>query len=229
MTLVSVAPPLAVYAVVFQTVVYLALPRDRRGSWAPFLTGTVGAGLIVAAGVLFGLDTIGLVPVEPLMVAGWAILAVLGASMIGTVALSRPEWRSRLSDPRITGLSRRAATAHIVFRIPLLTVLVEEAFFRGVLHAALTALYPQSVALWLGAGLFGVWHVGPGLDQAESIQSSRLARLIHIVLTVAGTTLAGASLVWIRMQTGSIWAPVTVHAAANMTMAIVSRRAGGDS
>lgn len=34
------------------------------------------------------------------------------------------------------------------------------------------------------------------------------------------TTLAGAFFVWLEIQTGSIWAPVAVHATVNMTMAI---------
>jgi membrane protease YdiL (CAAX protease family) len=45
------------------------------------------------------------------------------------------------------------------------------------------------------------------------------------VVTVVVTTLAGLFLVWLRIETGSIWAPVAVHAAINMTMAIFARRA----
>jgi membrane protease YdiL (CAAX protease family) len=45
-------------------------------------------------------------------------------------------------------------------------------------------------------------------------------------VTVVATTVAGAALVWLRIETGSIWAGVAVHAALNMTMALFARRAG---
>jgi membrane protease YdiL (CAAX protease family) len=52
------------------------------------------------------------------------------------------------------------------------------------------------------------------------------AGALHTAVTVVATTVAGAFLVWLRIETGSIWAPVAVHAAINMTMALFSRRAG---
>jgi membrane protease YdiL (CAAX protease family) len=104
-----------------------------------------------------------------------------------------------------------------------MTALIEEAFFRGVLHAALIALYPPSVALIGGALLFGLWHVGPGLDQARATAKDWRRNALHVGITVLATSLVGAALVWLRMETGSIWAPVAVHAGINMTMAVYSR------
>ena len=37
--------------------------------------------------------------------------------------------------------------------------------------------------------------------------------------------MVGAGLVWLRMETGSIWAPLAVHAGLNMTMAVFARTA----
>ena len=65
MTLVATAAPLAAYAVVFQTIVYVVLPSRRRTMWAPMVTGTVGAILTIAAGLIFGFDTIGLGAADP--------------------------------------------------------------------------------------------------------------------------------------------------------------------
>ena len=45
------------------------------------------------------------------------------------------------------------------------------------------------------------------------------------MITVLVTTVAGAALVWIRLKTGSIWAPVAVHAGMNMTLAVFARMA----
>lgn len=225
MTLVSTAGPLAAYAVVFQTVVYVSLPLGLRTRWAPLFTGTIGALVTIAAGLVFGFETIGLGAVPLGTVIGWAVATFAVVSIGGFFMLSRRQLANQLADPRLGALSRAETAGQILFRIPVMTALIEEAFFRGVLHAALMALYPTSVALWGGAALFGLWHIGPGLDQAEATGQSRQGRITHIAITVVATTLAGAGLVWLRMETGSIWAPFVVHAGVNMTMALFARLA----
>lgn len=225
MTLVATAAPLALYAVGFQTFVYMVLPSRRRTMWAPMVTGTVGAFLTIAAGLIFGFETIGLGAADPAVVIGWAVLTFLITSIIGGVMLMRPDLRSQLADPRLAVLRPRQAFAQIFIRIPIMTALIEEAFFRGVLHAALMALYPPSVALWGGAALFGLWHIGPALDQAHAAERGNGAGAVHVAITVFATTFVGAALVWLRMETGSIWAPVVVHAGINMTMALFARAA----
>jgi membrane protease YdiL (CAAX protease family) len=129
----------------------------------------------------------------------------------------------------MAAMSPREAATQILIRIPIMTALIEEAVFRGVLHAALIALYPAPVALWAGAALFGMWHVGPGLAQAKATERRSLATLGHVVMTVTVTTVVGAGLVWLRMETGSIWAPLAVHAGLNMTMAVFARTAARES
>jgi membrane protease YdiL (CAAX protease family) len=225
MTLTAAVAPLAAYAVFFQTAIYLSLPAPLRSRWAPTFTGAVGAIVALASGILFGFDRIGLGATDPAVVLAWALAAVLMSTAAGTFMLRRPSLRTEMADPRVTMLGRRQAAAHIFVRIPLLTALVEELFFRGVLHAALMALYPTPVAIWLGAGLFGLWHIGPGLDQAEASEKTTSTAALHTGVTVIATTLAGAFLVWLRIETGSIWAPVAVHAAVNMTMALFARLA----
>lgn len=225
MTLTAAVAPLAAYAVFFQTAIYLSLPAPLRSKWAPTFTGAVGAVVALASGVLFGFDRIGLGATDPTIILAWALAALLITAAAGTFMLKRPSLRAEMADPRISTLARREAATHIFVRIPLFTALVEEVFFRGVLHAALMALYPTPVAVWLGAGLFGMWHIGPGLDQAEANEKTTTAATLHTGFTVVATTLAGAFLVWLRIETGSIWAPVAVHAAINMTMALFARLA----
>lgn len=225
MTLVSTVAPLAAYAVGFQTIVYIALPARLRTTWAPMVTGTIGAVLTVLAGLIFGFDTIGLGTADASMVVAWAVATFTLTSMVGWLMLIRPKLRGQLADPRLAALSHWQAVRQIALRIPVMTALIEEAFFRGVLHAALMALYPPSVALWGGAALFGLWHIGPGLDQAQRTGRTTFAGGAHVALTVFATTVAGAGLVWLRMETGSIWAPVAVHAGINMTMAVFARLA----
>lgn len=225
MTLAAAVAPLAAYALLFQTAVYLSLPSRLRAMWAPVVAGVVGASLTVAAGILFGFDTIGIADIDPATTVWWGWAAMALTAIVGMVMISRPSLRSELADPRLASMSRRQALTQVFFRIPVFTALIEEAVFRGVLHAALVALYPTPVALWLGAGLFGLWHIGPALDQADAADKSAGPRLLHTVGTVAATTLAGAFLVWLRIETGSIWAPVAVHAGINMTMALFARTA----
>lgn len=226
MTLVSTIGPLAAYAAAFQTIVYVLLPRRHRTRWAPLVTGSVGAGVVVLAGSIFGFGRIGLGSVDPGLVVFWAFVTGAIVSVIGLTMLALPQLRSALADPRLASLSARESFVQIFVRIPVMTALIEEAVFRGVLHSALMALYPPSAAIWIGAGLFGIWHIGPGLDQAESAEAGTLAGWIHTIVTVVATTVAGAALVWLRIETGSIWAGVAVHAVLNMTMALFARRAG---
>lgn len=227
MTLSTAVAPLAAYALVFQTVIYIALPARLRTKVAPLVTGVVGAGVALGAGALFGFDRIGLTGGEPFVAFRWGVMTTILVTIIGLVLLSHPDWRNELADPRLASLGRRAAFTQIFIRIPIFTALIEEVVFRGVLHAALAALYPMEVAIWVGAGLFGLWHVGPGLDQAQASDKSMRAGAMHTALTVVATTAAGVFLVWLRIETGSIWAPVAVHGSINMTLALFARLASG--
>lgn len=225
MTLTAVVAPLAAYAVLFQTAVYLSLPARLRSIWAPVVTGLVGAVLTVLAGAVFGFHTIGVTYVHPLVAISWGCGAVVLTSIVGMLLLSRPSLRRELADPRLAAMRAPRLFVRVLIRIPIFTALIEEAFFRGVLHAALMALYPVDVAVWLGAGLFGMWHIGPGVDQAQAGDKTGSSHLLHTAGTVVATTVAGLLLIWLRIETGSIWAPAAVHAAINMTMAMFSRAA----
>ena len=226
MTLSAVVAPLAAYAVIFQTLIYLMLPVGLRTRVAPVVTGLVGAGLSLGAGLIFGFDQIGLLTEQPMTALAWGVATVALMTALGMLMLSHDELSAQMADPHLGSLRGADAVTTIFVRIPVFTALIEEAFFRGVLHAALTALYPSPVAIWLGAGLFGLWHIGPGLHQAQAGEKSVKTGALHTGLTVVATTLLGAFLVWLRIETGSIWAPVAVHAATNMTMAIFARAAG---
>lgn len=223
MTLSAVVAPLAAYAVIFQTLIYLTLPVGLRTRVAPLVTGLVGAGLSIGAGLIFGFEEIGLLTEEPMTAVAWGVATVALMTVLGMLMLAHG---AQIADPHLASLSGADAVTTIFVRIPVFTALIEEAFFRGLLHAALTALYPIHAAIWLGAGLFGLWHIGPGLHQAQTGDKAARAGAMHTGLTVVATTILGAFLVWLRIETGSIWAPVAVHAATNMTMAVFARAAG---
>lgn len=226
MDLLTTALTLVAYAVGFQTLVYLILPGRVRAIWAPLVTGSMGAAVVLFAALWAGPAKVGLAAPSGGMLAAWGSGTVIAMTVIGLAMLSTSSLRGHLADPRIGSMSKRQAATQILIRIPIMTALIEEAVFRGVLHGALIALYPAPVALWGGAVLFGLWHIGPGLDQAKASDRRSLAGLGHVLVTVIATTIGGAGLVWLRMQTGSIWVPVVVHAGLNMTLAIFARLAG---
>lgn len=223
MTLDAAVGPLVVFAAAFQTLVFVALPQRHRTSWAPMTIASVGAALTLAGVLAFGFGAIGLGSVDPAVVGSVAVVTIFATASVGTVMFLVPRLRSKLADPRVASWSNRQAATQIFLRIPVMTALIEEAFFRGLLHAALMAVYPPSVTVGVGAVLFGLWHIGPALDQAESFGTGEATRNLQVALTVMATTVAGAGLVWLRMETGSIWAPLAVHATLNMTMAVFSR------
>jgi membrane protease YdiL (CAAX protease family) len=226
MTFAATVGPLVVYAATFQTIVFFLLPTRVRVGWAPVTIGLVGAGLTLTAGAVFGFETIGLGNPDPATILIWAVVTLAVVLCIGMTMLSRDRLRPVLADPRIAGLGRREAVFQIAFRIPILTALIEEAFFRGVLHAALNAVYSTPVAVLVGGGLFGLWHLGPALEQADSHFGDN-STTAHVLLTIALTTLAGLGFVALRIATGSIWVPAVVHALVNITMALFARLAGG--
>jgi membrane protease YdiL (CAAX protease family) len=228
-TLAAVVAPLAVYAVLFQTALYVTLPIRLRTRVAPWVTGAVGAGVTVAAGALFGFDRIGIVGGSAWTALVWGAAAVVVITISGLLILRRADGIELLADPRLGELGDREYAVQVFVRIPVFTALIEEAFFRGVLHAALAALYPIEVAVWIGAGLFGLWHIGPGLDQARAGRKNTPAGLLHTLATIVATSVAGLFLIWLRLETGSIWASVAVHAAINMTMAVFARFASRTS
>lgn len=222
MTFALALPPLAAFAMVFQTLVYMAVPERIRTRIAPMITGVVGATVVMAAGLWFGFDEIGLTGGSPAHALAWGVAAALVVSVMGSLMLQNDDLWVELVDEGMAKMSDLEAGFQILIRIPVFTALVEEAFFRGLLHAVLIALYPTQIAFWAGAVLFGLWHVGPGLHQASANRKTSVRRVAHLVGTVVATTVAGAALVWLRIETGSIWAPFAVHAAINMTMALYS-------
>lgn len=137
---------------VFQTLVYVSIPARLRGRVAPLVTGLIGAGLSLGAGLLFGFEQIGLTGGEPTTALAWGGATVLLVAVVGMGLLSRDALQERLADEPLASLGNFEAFSQIFVRIPVFTALIEEAFFRGVLHAALMAIYPAEVAIWLGAG-----------------------------------------------------------------------------
>jgi membrane protease YdiL (CAAX protease family) len=107
-------------------------------------------------------------------------------------------------------------------RIPIATAAAEEIIFRGGLEAVLRLRRSPEQAALLSSLLFGFWHVLPTLDRMDADQSlaeihdgSLLRRAAGVATTVAFTFAAGLGFSLLRRRTGSILAPIIVHASFN--------------
>lgn len=192
-------------------VVYNAVANRWRHfhGWAYVPLNLALAAAVVATGALvFGMDrrAMGL-----RWESGW-IGAVIGvAAMVPVYALLGSErGRGWLRDQRLADVRGANVAFMLVIRIPVGTALVEEIVFRGVL---LGSLLPRGEAFALSAMAvaFGLWHVVPTAILAKD---NRLPRAV-IPGGVVLTGLAGVVLGWMRIRTGSVAAPLLLHAAVN--------------
>jgi len=137
--------------------------------------------------------------------AGWLVIAAV------------PATRPVLNDKRITSLDGRAVAYQAVVRIPIGTVLWEEAAFRGVLQAALRRVLPETATIVVTSTVFGIWHVRPTLQalRVNGLASDRKKAVARVAAGVAATTAGGVLLSWLRARSGSLTAPVLLHLATN--------------
>ncbi len=152
----------------------------------------------VRAGLRFG------VPAAILMAAGIAALALI------------PATRGLFEDERAAGIGIAGLLYQVVLRIPIGTALFEEFAFRGVLLGLGRRGWGSRAGATMSALLFGLWHIVPAVTLAETNASTRGMTLsVVVVLAVASTTAAGLILGWVRDRTGSLAAPVAIHAVIN--------------
>jgi membrane protease YdiL (CAAX protease family) len=125
-------------------------------------------------------------------------------------AATAPATRRFFRDARVLGVERPAY--EIGLRIPIGTALSEELIFRGALLGLFRMHHSTPVAIAMSSALFGIWHVLPTLEDPDPGTELR-----SVATAVAVTTAAGCLFAWMRVRTGSLAAPVLVHAAVNVT------------
>lgn len=185
---------------------------------------------LAAAGVAVGLGAIsGLTPVAMgIAPSGWRRGARTGALVAGPVvggiagAFGSSRGRALLHDERVEGLASRDFAFQAGVRIPFETALAEEVLFRGVYDAWLRRDdAPRLYATLLGAAVFGLWHIPPGIASVERtgagarIGTSRAGRGAAVAGTVVSTAVAGVGFTIVRRRGGSVVASAIVHAAVN--------------
>jgi uncharacterized protein len=161
-------------------------------SYVPANLATAALLVALAGGVSFG---------GSLLAAVAVALVVLGA--VAQVTVTRP---GLLADRRMAGVDARGTAWRALVRIPLGTVVLEEAAFRGVLPALTSPV--------VASGLFGLWHVLPTARTLD-VNGVVRARRAAIAGAVGVTTVVGLVLCELRGATGGLLAPALAHAAAN--------------
>jgi membrane protease YdiL (CAAX protease family) len=153
---------------------------------------------------------------------GFRLAAAVAAGWL--VAAALPATRPLLNDKRITTLDGRALAYQVAVRIPVGTVLWEEAAFRGVLQAALRRVVSERASIAVTSGVFGIWHIRPTAEalRVNGLTDDRKQATVGIAAAVVVTTAGGALLSWLRARSGSLAAPVLLHLATNCVGPLVS-------
>ncbi len=122
-----------------------------------------------------------------------------------------------LGDKRAAGLDARDTAYQALVRIPVGTALWEETAFRGVLQAALRRVMPDTAAIVVTSGVFGIWHIRPTIAalRVNGLAGDRRRAVAGTCAAVAGTAAAGMLLSWLRDRSGRLAAPVLLHAVTN--------------
>jgi len=122
-------------------------------------------------------------------------------------------------DERVAGYSRARSAYEIAVRIPFGTALAEEMLFRGALPALLARRHSRASTILVSNTAFGVWHVIPTLASLDTsavaarVPASTSARVGTVAGIAAATAIAGLAFNALQRRSGSVIAPILVHAA----------------
>ncbi|GAA3444159.1 CPBP family intramembrane glutamic endopeptidase [Planomonospora venezuelensis] len=161
---------------------------------------------------------------------GGALAAAVAAAYGAGIAI--PATRRFFRDERALSLSRARVLEEALLQVPVGTVLLEEAGFRGALYGLLARSHGEAAATVVSSALFGLWHVLPAIDMAAANPAlSALAageapedgppagpspaETARVVAgSVLSTGLAGVLFCVLRRH-GGLAAPALLHTATN--------------
>lgn len=213
----------------------LAVYNNVANLWPPFNRAAYVPANMLAAGALLVVATqaLGLsrreLGLERVELSDAAVGVAIGLVVVAPLlAAARTEgWSHLVADRRVDGLRGRALAYQTLIRVPLGTALLEEIAFRGVLFAAWRDA--DETAAWVVSScVFGLWHIAPATTMVRVNDPSAGGRVVAraVAGTVVLTAIAGAALVWLRVETGSLAAPFAAHATVNSLATFAGARAG---
>jgi uncharacterized protein len=153
--------------------------------------------------------------------AAGAAIVVAGIVVGAAMPLTRP-W---FEDQRIADIDGASELAYqSLVRIPLGTAAFEEFAFRGVLLGLVARVRPMTTAVVVSSLLFGLWHIRPTLGAlaTNDLAESAWAQAGAVTAAVVVTTVGGLVFCGLRLGSGSLLAPVIVHAVANSTATVAA-------
>ena len=167
----------------------------------------------------FSFRGLGLTATELGLSNSWLSLAYgAGAILAFTLGLGLayklPFLHDFFEDARAKDLSMRRLARKTLVEIPLITVVLEEILFRGLLLGWLLTQYSTITAVILCSVVFGLWHVLPGIQFSK--ENKKAGAVIPTILsTVLVTGISGITFCALRIMSGSIIAPMMLHYATN--------------
>ena len=210
--------------VVLGVLVLLNLMNNRWKEHWYVRTCVLGSAILLGIGLLdkqtweamgLGLGTY----IQGLIWAAGCIGAVLLLYFIG---IALPFSRKFFYDERAGEQGGWDLMRNALVVVPFGTVLLEEVAFRGVLLAMVTSRFGVVWGVAVSSLAFGLWHILPSLVMHESnagvaatIGTGRRAQVTSVVLSVAGTAVAGVLFCMLRLWSGSLLAPMGLHWATN--------------
>ncbi|HST64290.1 MAG TPA: CPBP family intramembrane glutamic endopeptidase [Mycobacteriales bacterium] len=184
----------------------------------------VAAGLVVALlGVAraAGLTAADLGLARATWACGVRVGAAAAAAVLAgaTVVLAVPALRDRVAPAEDSWAD---VAVRVLLDVPFGTVVPEELAFRGVTWALLRRSGSERSATLVSSALFGLWHVLPALGGgpanatvAGALGEGPVAVAARVAGTVLVTGLAGVVFCRLRIASGSLLAPATLHWALN--------------
>ncbi|MGI9666068.1 MAG: CPBP family intramembrane glutamic endopeptidase [Acidimicrobiia bacterium] len=148
--------------------------------------------------------------------------AIVGGVVIGVIAVgvaiavAIPATRELFLQERLVDQTAGWILFQALVRIPLATALYEEVLFRGIVFGMLARRNSPLIALLWTSVLFGFWHILPTFaTDPIQLDAGILGIVLTIVGAVAGTAVAGAGFLWIRLYANSTLASVLAHIGTN--------------
>jgi membrane protease YdiL (CAAX protease family) len=161
----------------------------------------------------------------------WGLGAGAATALAVTAVARTPGLAHHFFDERVGDHDPGRARFELAVRIPFETALAEEVLFRGALLGLARRQRSTVAAVVTSSVLFGLWHVLPTWDGHDgsalgsALGEQPAARVGSVAAVVAATSAAGAAFATLRLRSGSVLAPVLVHAALNMASFAATRAA----
>jgi uncharacterized protein len=152
--------------------------------------------------------------------------SVAAAAVVTGVAI--PATRRFYADERVLQPHGLAVAYEMAVRIPVGTALAEELMFRSALLGLSLHRGSWVASTAWSSTLFGLWHVLPTLttlpdNAALTGVGDRVGRAGAVATSVAATAIAGAVFAELRRRSGSVVAPILLHATVNLAAFAAAR------